>query len=149
IGDIAADLGQEPFDVMLDIALRDELRTIFSVPPPGNTDKSWELKREVWRGGKTVIGASDAGAHVDVTVAFDYSTRMLAGCRDRELVPLEEAIHLITDVQARFYGIRDRGRLAEGYFADLMIFDPASIASGPAHWRNDLPAGAGRLYTEA
>jgi N-acyl-D-aspartate/D-glutamate deacylase len=149
VGDIAAELGQDPFDVMLDIALRDELRTVFKARQRGNDDASWDLKREIWQSGNTVIGASDAGAHVDTIVTFNYATSMLAACRDRELLPLEEAIRLLTDVPARLYGIEGRGRLVEGAYADMMIFDPGEIGSGPVHWREDLPAGAGRLYAEA
>jgi N-acyl-D-aspartate/D-glutamate deacylase len=64
-------------------------------------------------------------------------------------VPLEEAVHLLTDVQARLYGIRDRGRLAEGGHADVVVFDEDRVGPGPVHTRHDLPAGAGRLYAEA
>src|SRR5262249_3084951 len=149
VGEIAAELGQEPFDVMLDIALRDELRTVFIPPPRGDNDRSWELKRDVWKTGKALIGGSDAGAHVDFAVSYNYATKMLAACRERQLIPLEEAIRMLTDVPARFYGIRDRGRVVEGHFADLMVFDPAAVDSGPVHWRDDLPGGAGRLYAHA
>jgi N-acyl-D-aspartate/D-glutamate deacylase len=149
IGDIAAGLGKDPFDVMLDIALQDELRTVFKSADYGDDDASWALRRRIWRQGKVVIGASDAGAHVDNMVAFSYPTKMLAACRDRQLIPLEEAVHLITDVQAQFYGITGRGRISEGFYADLMIFDPDAVRSGPAQWREDFPAGAGRLYAEA
>jgi N-acyl-D-aspartate/D-glutamate deacylase len=69
--------------------------------------------------------------------------------RQRGLLPLEEAVHLITDVQARLYGIRERGRIAEGWHADVVVFDEERIAPGPVHTRYDLPAGAGRLYAEA
>jgi N-acyl-D-aspartate/D-glutamate deacylase len=149
VGDVALELGQDPFDVMLDIALRDDLRTVFKSADYGDDDASWALRRRIWREGKVVIGASDAGAHVDNMVAFSYPTKMLAACRDRQLIPLEEAVHLITDVQAQFYGITGRGRVSEGYFADLMVFDPDVVRSGPAQWREDFPAGAGRLYAEA
>ena len=64
-------------------------------------------------------------------------------------MPLEEAVSLITDRQARLYGLRERGRIQEGWHADLVIFDETTIAPGPVTWRNDLPAGAGRLYGEA
>ncbi len=50
---------------------------------------------------------------------------------------------------ADLYGIRERGRIAEGAYADLVLFDPECIAPGPLHTRHDLPAGAGRLYAEA
>ena len=67
----------------------------------------------------------------------------------RDLLPLEEAVHLITDRQARLYGLRDRGRVAEGWQADLVVLDEDRIGPGPVHTRFDLPAGAGRLYAEA
>src|SRR5262249_17396118 len=91
----------------------------------------------------------DAGAHCDTIVTFNYATTMLEACRERNLIPLEEAINLITDVPARFYGIRGRGRVEKGAYADLMVVDPETIGSGPLYWRDDLPAGAGRLCAEA
>jgi N-acyl-D-aspartate/D-glutamate deacylase len=149
VGDIATELGQDAFDVMLDIALRDDLRTVFKSADYGDDEASWALKRRIWREGKAVIGASDAGAHVDKMVAFSYPTKMLAYCRDRNVVPLEEAVHLITDVQAQLYGIAGRGRIAEGFAADLMIFDAGVVGPGPVEWRDDFPAGAGRLFAES
>ena len=64
-------------------------------------------------------------------------------------ISLEEAIHQITEIPARLYGIRRRGRIAEGWHADLVVFDADRIGPGPIHTRHDLPAGAGRLYAEA
>jgi N-acyl-D-aspartate/D-glutamate deacylase len=74
---------------------------------------------------------------------FSYSTSLLAASRAHDLVPLEEAVHLLTDVQARLYGIRDRGRLAEGGHADVVVFDADRVAPGPVHTRHDLPGGPG------
>jgi N-acyl-D-aspartate/D-glutamate deacylase len=149
VGDIAAEQGQEPFDALLDIVLADELRTVLLPPLAGNDDASWLLRRDIWRDGRAVIGASDAGAHLDMLSTFTYSTSMLRSCRDRHLMELEEAVHLLTDRQARLYGIRDRGRIAEGWFADLVVLDAAQVAPAAVEWRNDLPAGAGRLYAGA
>jgi N-acyl-D-aspartate/D-glutamate deacylase len=79
-----------------------------------------------------------------------YSTSLLGeAVRDRGLVPLEEAVRLLTDVPARYYGVRDRGRIADGWIADLVLFDPATIGHGPIHTRDDLPGGAWRLYADA
>jgi N-acyl-D-aspartate/D-glutamate deacylase len=149
VGDIATERGQETFDALCQIAIADELRTVFVPPPGGDDDDSWKLRAEVWRDPRAVIGASDAGAHLDMLSTFSFSTAMLRSNREHGLLPLEEAVHCLTDVQARLYGLRDRGRIAEGWYADLVVLDADTVAPGPVTWRNDLPAGAGRLYAEA
>ena len=59
-----------------------------------------------------MLGASDAGAHLDFLASFNYSTVLLGGpVRERRLMPIEEAINLLTDVPARLYGLTERGRL--------------------------------------
>ena len=65
------------------------------------------------------------------------------------LLPLEEAIALLTAVPADLYMLVDRGRLLTGAHADLIVFDPARIGTNPMRLRADLPAGASRLYAEA
>jgi N-acyl-D-aspartate/D-glutamate deacylase len=149
VGEIAEERGGDPFDVLLDIVLADELRTVLLPPLPGDDQASWELRRDIWRDPRAVVGASDAGAHLDMLSTFSYSTAMLRSCRDRELMALEEAVHLLTDRQARLYGLRERGRVAEGWYADLVVLDEDRVAPAPVVWRNDLPAGAGRLYAGA
>ena len=118
-------------------------------PARGDDPESWRLRSEAWRDPRVVVGASDAGAHLDMLATFSYSTSLLAANRAHELLPLEEAVHLLTDVQARLYGIRDRGRIAEGWCGDVVVFDENRVGPGPVHTRYDLPAGAGRLYAEA
>ena len=149
VKDIAQERGQEPFDCLIDISMLDELRTIMQPPLAGNDEASWSLRRDVWRDPRAVVGASDAGAHLDMLSTFSFSTAMLRSVREHGLMPVEEAVQLLTDRQARLYGLRERGRIAEGWHADLVVFDPDRIQPGPVSWRNDLPAGAGRLYAEA
>jgi N-acyl-D-aspartate/D-glutamate deacylase len=150
IGEIAAELGKSPFDAMLDLALSEELKTSFMPAVPGTDDETWRLRAEVWRDPRALIGASDAGAHLDMIDTFALSTTFLSGAvRERGLISLEEAIHHISDRPARFYGIRNRGRIAEGWQADLVVFDEENVGPGPIHTRHDLPAGAARLFAEA
>jgi N-acyl-D-aspartate/D-glutamate deacylase len=69
--------------------------------------------------------------------------------RDRGAISLEEAVQLLTDEPARFYGLRDRGRVAVGAHADLVVFDPGTVGYAKERTRTDLPGGAWRLYSES
>ena len=109
VGVVATERGQTPFDALCDIAIADDLRTVFSTPEFGNDRADWEARVAVWRDGRAVIGASDAGAHLDLLATFNYTTTTLAkAVREHEALPLEEAVQLLTDVPARLYGLRDR-----------------------------------------
>ena len=150
VEEIAAVRGTSPFDTLLDIALSDELRTVFLPDPVGDDDRSWELRSQVLADPRTVIGAADAGAHLDVASSFNYTTSVLAGLvRRRGLLTLEQAVRQLTDVPARLFGVRGRGRVAEGWFADLVVFDPDTVGPLPEEIRYDLPAGARRIYAGA
>ena len=149
IGELAEELGKTPFDTMIDIALDDDLKTSFLPGSPPEDAATWELRAKTWTDGRAVVGASDAGAHLDMIDTFAFSTNLLANNREHGLIPLEEAIRQLTDVPARLYGIRERGRLQEGWHADIVVFDSDSVAAGPVHTREDLPGGAYRLYAEA
>ena len=150
VGEIATEQGREPWDVLCDIALADELNTSFGMPPPEDSDDDWKARVEIWRDSRAVIGASDAGAHLDLLASFNYPTILLAeAVRKRGLLSLEEAVRLMTDVPARLYGLVDRGRIEKGWHADLVVLDPQAVASDDVAMRFDLPGGAGRLYAEA
>ena len=97
-----------------------------------------------------MIGASDAGAHLDLFLSSNYATHMLGeAVTKRQMLNLEEAVHLLTEVQANLYGLVDRGVLKKGAFADVVVLDEAQVNSQPLTVRTDLPAGASRLYAEA
>ena len=151
LGEIAQERGADPFDVLLDLALSEGLRTSFASPTEGQTDaESWRLRAQSWIDPRTIVGASDAGAHLDMLDTFAFTTQLLGrGVREMKLISVEEAVRQLTDVPARFYGLRERGRLAEGWLADVVVFDVERIAKGPTYTRVDLPAGATRLYADA
>lgn len=150
IGDIARELGKSPWDTLVDIALADGLETSFGHPSIDEPDENWEARLQVWRDHRAVIGASDAGAHLDMFFSADYATKMIGeAVGKRHLLPLEEAVNLLTAVPADLYMLKDRGRLVEGAYADVVVFDEHEISSNPMEMRTDLPAGASRLYAEA
>jgi len=150
LGEVASELGKTPFDTLCDIALEDDLRTVFMPLIPGDDDATWKLRAEVWEDPRTLIGASDAGAHLDMIDTFTASTVLVGpAVRDRGLLPLESAVRKLTDEPARLYGLRERGRLEQGWHADIVIFDESTVGPGPVHVRSDLPTGADRLYADA
>ena len=150
IGDIARETGSDPLDTLLDIVVADELATGLILRTAGDDAESWKMRAKVWTDPRTVIGASDAGAHLDMMCNAGYATSLLSnGVRDRQLLSLEAAIRELTDVPARLYGLRDRGRVEEGYFADLVVFDADSVGQSAEYMRQDMPNGARRLYTDA
>ncbi|HXA32180.1 MAG TPA: amidohydrolase family protein [Acidimicrobiales bacterium] len=150
VGAIAEEQGRNPWDVLCDIVIADDLRTSFGTPAPRETDEDWKTRVEFWRDPRVVIGASDAGAHLDLFATFNYPTVLLAeAVRQRGLLPLEEAVHLLTDVPARLYGLEGRGRIEQGWHADLVVLDPQRVKSDDIAMRFDVPGGAGRLYAGA
>jgi N-acyl-D-aspartate/D-glutamate deacylase len=150
VGEVAAARGGEPFDTLLDVVIADELRTGLTPRPFGDDAADWRVRAEVWRNPDAVIGGSDAGAHLDMMCGAIYTTSLLGrGVREHEVVTLEEAVRLLTDVPARLYGLKERGRITPGWHADMVMFDPATVDHGPEHTRYDLPAGAPRLVADA
>ena len=150
IGEIANDTGGDAFDTLLDIVVADELRTGLSPTMSPASDELWRARADVWSDDRTVVGASDAGAHLDMMCGATYSSFLVGeAVRDRGLLSLEEAVRQLTDVPARLYGVRDRGRVASGWCADLVVFDPETVGPRAERTHDDLPGGASRLMAEA
>ena len=150
VHDLAKERGQDSFDTLLDIVIDDELRTVLWPIPPDDDEDSWKLRAEAWRNPNVLIGGSDAGAHLDRMCGAPYTTVFLADMiRGRRLVPLEEAIHLITQAPAELFGLRERGLVREGFHADLVLFDPDTIGAGEVHLVEDLPGGSARLFASS
>ncbi|MFE9952105.1 amidohydrolase family protein [Streptomyces sp. NPDC005531] len=150
VRDIAAERGQDPFHCLVEICAADELRTVLWPMPTDNDPDSWALRQQTWQHEDVLLGGSDAGAHLDRMCGAPYTTRFLGDClRGRKLVPLEQAVKMLTDDPAQLFGLRDRGRIQEGFHADLVLFDPERIDAGPATLVHDLPGDSPRLDSKA
>src|SRR5580698_5989373 len=147
VADIAAERGTTPFDTLLDVVLADDLRTVLWPNTDDGDDSTWELRAEIWSDPRAMVGGSDAGAHLDRMCGSNYPTAFLGDClRGRRLVPVEKAVQMLTAQPAQLFGLRDRGLLREGYVADVLVFDPETVASEPARLVHDLPGDTARLY---
>ncbi|MGI9431134.1 MAG: N-acyl-D-amino-acid deacylase family protein [Myxococcota bacterium] len=149
VAEVAAERGSSVLDTMFDLAVESRLDVGF-VRHLVRTDTP-ELRAtraSVLRDPRVVLGASDGGAHVRGTINAEYSTASFAELvREEPIFSVEELVREFTDVPARLYGLRDRGRIARGAWADLVLFDPDTIAASPVRMIRDLPAGAARLMS--
>jgi N-acyl-D-aspartate/D-glutamate deacylase len=148
IVDLAAERGDRctPLDVMLDLSLEDDLTTRFwSVLANNDEDAiAWLLPRD-----NVLLGLADSGAHVSQLCDACFATDLLGQwVRDREVMPLERAIHKLTGEPAAVYGLADRGELVVGKAADVCVFDPATVAPGPLRRLRDFPADGERLTAD-
>ncbi|MER7038421.1 N-acyl-D-amino-acid deacylase family protein [Streptomyces microflavus] len=150
VNDIAAERGQDPFHCLVEICAADDLRTVLWPMPTDNDPDSWALRQRTWEHEDVMLGGSDAGAHLDRMCGAPYTTRFLGDClRGRKLVTLTAAVKMLTDDPARLFGLRERGRIEEGFHADLVLFDPERIDAGPATLVHDLPGDSPRLDSKA
>jgi N-acyl-D-aspartate/D-glutamate deacylase len=145
--DIARERRSKPFDVLVDLAL-DESDLALRFACTISNDNEEELAM-LLRNPDMVIGLSDAGAHVgqicDAVQATDFLGKWV---RERQLMPLERAIYRLTGNQADLLGLVDRGRLAPGNWADVVVFDQETVAPGPIRRLADFPAGSERLTAD-
>ncbi|MFD5336846.1 N-acyl-D-amino-acid deacylase family protein [Streptomyces hawaiiensis] len=150
VKDIAEERGQEPFACLVETCANDELRTVLWPMPADNDPASWALRAQTWQHEDVLLGGSDAGAHLDRMCGAPYTTRFLGDClRGRKLVGLEQAVKMLTDDPARLFGLRERGRIRQGWHADLVLLDPEQIDAGPATLVHDLPGDSPRLDSRA
>ena len=150
LGEIGREQGSSAVDVLIDLALADELEAGFLSAAPDQEDILWAERARVWHDPHVVLGASDAGAHLDMMCGAVYTTQLLGeGVRQRRLLSLEQAVALLSRSPARLYGLRNRGELAEGFAADLVVFDEHTVGPCQAELRYDLPGGSPRVFAGA
>ena len=149
VADIGAERGTGLVETFFDLAVESRLQVGFvRYLVPEDDPAVQEVRRRVLRDERLVLGASDGGAHVRGVLNVEYSTACFAELvRQHNIFTLEELVQELTDVPARLYGLRDRGRLEPGAWADVVLFDPATIGPSAVSFVRDLPGGAGRLFS--
>jgi N-acyl-D-aspartate/D-glutamate deacylase len=143
-----ADLqGKQPIDAYLDLAIADNLQTRYQ-GALFNYDQAG-VERLV-TDDRFLIGLSDGGAHVDFLCDAGYATAVLdIWVRQHEALTLEKAVHKLTAVPAALFGIPNRGILAEGKVADLVLFDPTTVAAKAPEYAYDFPRQGRRLIARS
>lgn len=139
--------GKDPVDFTLDLALATDLKARFRMAMLNFNDSE---VAELLRDPNTVVALSDAGAHASQLCDACYATHLLGHwVRDKSTLGLEQAVHMLTQRPASLFGIHDRGVLAVGRPADVVVLDPATVGPSPLRRVHDLPAGADRLVSDA
>ena len=147
VADVARERGAHPVDLMLDMSLATELEASFRMPLANHDE---DQVAELLLDPGMVLGLSDAGAHASQLCDACQATHLLGRwVREKKALALETAVRMLTSRPAEVFGIQDRGRLEVGLPADVVIFDPATVAAGPLTRVNDMPANSPRLVSEA
>jgi N-acyl-D-aspartate/D-glutamate deacylase len=146
LADLAAEQGRQPLDIVLGLSVDEGLATRFRTVLANNDD---EMIETLLQQPGMLIGLSDAGAHVSQLCDACLPTDLLGNwVRDREVVPLEAAVHKLTGEPAAVFGFADRGELAPGKAADVTVFDPDTVAPGGLRRVRDFPADGERLVAD-
>jgi N-acyl-D-amino-acid deacylase len=147
IASMAQALGKDPLDAMFDLALEEDLATLFSVVSLNNDE---EAVARLLCHQHSLISLSDAGAHLSFLDESGFGLHLLGyWARDKHIMSTEQAVHRLTQAQAVFFGIPNRGLLKEGFQADLLLLDLTKVGRGNKQRLNDLPAQATRVATNA
>ena len=145
--DVARERGVDPIDLALDLALATDLDARFRIPL-ANDDEA--MVEELLHERDPVLALSDAGAHASQLCDACFSTHLLGHwVREKGALTLEDAVRMLTSKPAEVFGIAERGRLAVGLPADVVVFDPETVGAGRLRRVNDLPGGVDRLVADA
>jgi N-acyl-D-amino-acid deacylase len=147
VADIAHNESRDPLDVMLDLAVHENLQTVFTAQLL-NSDE--EAVGRMLNHPHSIVSLSDAGAHLTFFNDAGFGLHLMGHwARDLGVMSMSEAVRGLTSQPAQVFGMRGRGVIRAGYAADLLLFDPDTVARGPKRRAFDLPGGAPRLTTDA
>jgi N-acyl-D-amino-acid deacylase len=143
IAAIAQEQGKDPLDAFLDLAVEEELNTVFSL---GEINMDTEAVAQILGSPYAVVGLSDGGAHVQFHSNVSNPTRLLGyWVREKKIMSLEHAVRRLTFDSASAFGIYDRGLLQPGMVADLVVFDPDTVRPMPEDVVHDFPSNGWRM----
>jgi N-acyl-D-aspartate/D-glutamate deacylase len=144
---LALQKGVDPLDFALDLALEEDLQTVFTAMLL-NSDT--EAVAKLLNHPHSLVSLSDAGAHLTFFNDAGFGLHLL-GYWSREMgaMNMATAVQQLTSQPAEILGLKNRGLIREGYAADLLLFDPHTVGRGPKKRVFDLPLGAPRLHTDA
>ena len=147
VAELAAERGMEPTDLVLELSLVSKLDARFRMAVLNYDEDDVEV---LLTNPNTMLGLSDAGAHASQLCDSCFSTHLLSRwVRERNAFTIEEAVRKLTSEPAEIFGITDRGTLAVGRPADVVVFDPETVGCSELRRVHDQPAGAARLVADA
>lgn len=147
IGEIAAEEGKHVLDTMFDIAIMTGGKADFRTPSPVGTDP--HRTAALLAHPHILAGTSDGGAHSKFFSGGHWPTELLIWLvREAKTFTLEDMHYRLSYQPARVLGLTDRGEIAAGKAADLIIYDLENLRMGDARYeiRHDLPGGDWRRY---
>ncbi len=145
VAELAREAGCDPLDFMLDLAIEENLDTVFSAVLL-NSDE--DAVARMLAHPASLVSLSDAGAHLTFFNDAGFGLHLLGHwVRERQVLKLASAVRKLTAEPAALFGLTDRGLIRPGAWADLLLFDPATVGRGSKTRVNDLPGGGARLLT--
>jgi N-acyl-D-aspartate/D-glutamate deacylase len=143
INQLAARQGKDPIDAFFDLSADEGLETVYTA---GLMNSDEDEVEKLMREPGSLVSLSDAGAHLRYLCDAAYGLHFLGHwVRERGSFELADAVRRLTSLPADLYRLQGRGRIVPGAHADLLLFDPATVARGPLRRAFDLPGGESRL----
>lgn len=152
IANRAAAMGITPEELAYDLMLEQDGRALLYVAIANYTDGNLEPTLTMMRNENCILGLGDGGAHYGLICDASFPTFVLTHwVRDREgeRLDLAQAIRALSAQPAEAVGLRDRGRIAVGYKADLNVIDFNRLALHGPHVVRDLPSDGRRILQAA
>ena len=147
VAEVSRERGVHPVDLMLDLSIASNLTALFRITILNDDE---EKVAQLLTQPDAMLGLTDAGAHASqLCDACAYTYTLGHWVREKQVLSLPQAVRMMTARPAEVYGLRDRGRIAVGAPADLVLFDPETVGAGALRRVNDLPGGADRLVSDA